>query len=166
MTKSTIVLIFLTLLRCFQVYSQQPRYTLQIQAGGNAPTMGIKANRLFWLNNHSHISVATGIGWLRNITLMNDLTYAYGDGRNFLETGITGFYSNDNYFENKPIKYVFMPLIGYRYISPRVGTVGIHFTPTFADNKIYFWAGISMGYQLQHKYKEKTNIGSVRFAIQ
>ena len=164
MKKNIFSLPFFTLLMCFQVYSQKPLYTLQIQAGGNAPIIGLKAHRFFWLNDHSHISVATGIGWGNNITLMNDLTYAYGDGRNFLEMGIMGVYSNDTYVEKQPLKYIFMPLIGYRYISPRVGIVGIHFTPVLADNRAYLWAGISMGIQLKRKYKEKTNIGSVRFA--
>ena len=164
MKKATFTLRLFTLLLCFQVYSQKPLYTLQMQVGANAPIIGLKAHRSFWLNDHSHISVATGLGWVNNITLMNDLTYAYGDGRNFLEMGIMGVYSNDEYVEQQPLKYIFMPLIGYRYISPRVGIVEVHFTPALADNRVYLWAGISMGIQLKRKYKEKTNIGSVRFA--
>ena len=166
MKKTTFFLIIFTLLLCFQVYSQKPLYTLQIQTGANAPIAGLKTHRFFWLNDHSHVSVATGIGWAKNITLMNDLTYAYGDGRNFLEVGIMGVYSNDEYVEKQPLKYLFMPLIGYRYISQRVGIIGIHFTPALADNRVYIWAGISMGIQLKRKYKEKTNIGSVRFATE
>ena len=110
--------------------------------------------------------MATGIGWAKNITLMNDLTYAYGDGRNFLEVGVIGFYSNEVYVEQQPLKYILMPLIGYQYISPRVGIVGIHFTPALADNRVYIWAGISLGIQFKRRYKEKTNIGSVRFATE
>ena len=136
MKNTTFYPILFILLLCFQIYSQKPLYTLQIQAGANAPAIGLKAHRFFWLNDHSHISVATGIGWGNNITLMNDLTYAHGDGRNFLEIGIMGVYSNDYYVEKQPLKYIFMPLIGYRYISPRVGIVGIHFTPTLADNRV------------------------------
>ena len=164
MKKNTFSLMLLILLLCFQVYSQKPLYTLQIQAGANAPIAGLKAHRFFLLNDHSHISVALGIGWGKNITLMNDLTYAYGDGRNFLEVGIMGVYSNDDYVDKQTLKYIFMPLIGYRYISPRMGIFGIHFTPVLADNRVYFWGGISMGIQLKRKYKEgKMNIGSVRF---
>ena len=164
MKKTTFSLILFTLLLCFQVYSQKPLYTFQIQAGANAPTVGLKVHRFFWLNDHSHISVASGVGWVKNITLMNDLTYAYGDGRNFIEMGIMGVYSNDEYVEKQTLKYIFMPLIGYRYVSPRVGIIGIHFTPVLADNRAYLWAGLSVGIQLKRKYKERKNIGSVRFA--
>lgn len=164
MIKTTICLGLLILFLQIKCIAQLPNYSFEFQAGGNAPIVGLKANRYFWLNNKAHFSFSTGLGWAKNITLSNDLTYSIGNGRDFFEMGIAGIYSNDEYFEKQPIKYLLSPLIGYKYISPFRGTFRCCLSPYFADGKVYFWGGISMGFQLKRRYREKENIGTVRFA--
>ena len=161
MKKSIIIIVLIF----FQVncFAQSNLYSLELQAGGNAPTFGIKANRYFWLNHNAHFTVSAGLGWAKNISLMTDLTYSVGNGVSFFETGIVGFYSNDSYVEKQPLKYILAPLVGYKYLSPKKEVFRCHLTPIFADDKLYFWGGISLGFQLKRKYQEKLNIGTVRF---
>jgi hypothetical protein len=79
--------------------------------------------------------------------------------------GVSGIYSNDDYLEKQPIKYLLAPLIGYKYISPYKGRgfFRCSISPFFADERVYFWGGISMGFQLKRRYKERSSIGTVRF---
>lgn len=164
MKTTTFIIIVFSMIIDFNSFAQHSLYSLEIQGGGNAPILGFKANRYFWINDKSHLTLGAGLGWVKNITLMNDLTYSVGDGRNFFETGVIGVYSNDEYIEKQPIKYVLAPLFGYKYLSPKKDIFRFHFTPMFADGTVYFWGGISLGLQLKRKYQEKQNIGSVRFA--
>jgi hypothetical protein len=178
MKKTTITLIIFATFLHFNILAQEfrPKYGLDIQFAANAPTLGLKLHRNFYLNHDSHITFGTGIGVGTTryfATLMNDLTYSVGDGRNYLEAGIVGlwtperFYFNEIAFFKSSIgngKYIVLPLIGYKFVSPNFSVVRVHFTPLITDQTLCAWGGISIGINFRSIYQEKTNIGTVRFA--
>ncbi len=178
MKKTTITLIIFTTFLHFDIFAQEfrPKYGLDLQFGANSPAVGLKVHRNFYLNHDSHITFGTGsgVGSTRYfVTLINDLTYSVGDGRNFLEVGIVGLLTSERfYYQEKTFyksnigngDYIIFPLIGYKFISPNFSIVRVHFTPLITDQRLYVWGGISIGIDFRSIYQEKINIGSVRFA--
>ena len=180
MKNTTIYLVIFIVLLQYNFLAQElrPKYGLDIQFGANTPAIGLKIHRNFYLDEKSHITFGSGIGVGDGrgfFTIMNDLTYSTGDGRNYLEVGAIGFWTTQKYYTNDFSlfgstvgngNYLVAPLIGYKYVSPHFTMVRIHFTPLISNGVLYPWGGISFGIHLKRKHKEATNIGSVRFATE
>ncbi len=170
MKKSTILCITILLISNRLSFSQdyiiQPKHGIELQFGANSPVVGLKYRYLFWLNSQQHITASTGVGMFHGINFNQDLTYSLGDGRNFWEVGILGFYTNGSTYEYRAnYQYVLSPMTGYKYISPNGLSVRIHFSPFINKSQFYPFGGIAIGYYFKEKKYTPPNqyINTIRF---
>jgi hypothetical protein len=170
MKKSTILCIAIFLMGNHLSFSQdfiiQPKHGIELQFGANSPVISLKYRYLFWLNSQQHISASTGIGMFHGLNFNQDITYSLGDGRNFWEVGILGFYSNVSTYEYRiNDNYILSPMTGYKYISSSGLSVRIHFSPFINKNQFYPFGGIAIGYFFKEKKytQPNQNINTIRF---
>jgi hypothetical protein len=169
MKKSTIICITFLFIGNRSVFSQkyniQPKQGIELQFGANSPVVSIKYQRFLWINSQQHFTASVGGGLFYGVNFNQDLTYSIGDGRNFLEVGVLGLYTSTRFEYRTNYRYYVLPMIGYKYISPKWFSTRLNFSPYFEKGQFYPYGGISMSFHFNgKKYSEPSqNINTVRY---
>lgn len=163
MKKSTIILLLV-----FSVsngFSQaSPHFSLNLQFLGSSFRGGVNLQRDFVIDKYSYLSIGTGFGYGQNIIMTNQISYSTGIGKNYLELGLTGSYSDLRAIDFLVQKgYLIMPILGYRHISSEGVITRIHYSPIFQNGKLINYGGMSIGFYLRKNNRSNPSINTVRF---
>jgi hypothetical protein len=164
MKQTTLALLFFLSSVCG--YSQaSPHFSINLQFLGSSYGGGLNLQHDFVIDKYSHFSVGTGFGHTQNLIMTNQISYSTGFGKNYVEIGLTGSYSDlrtqDLFIQRG---YLIMPILGYKHISSEGFMARLYYSPIFQNNRFYNYGGLSIGLYLRKNKSHNPFINSVRFS--